>query len=47
MGEVDVAGVAPRRNPVGVDLGAPNVVEAVDDRDEPYLEAGRTAVVGG
>jgi hypothetical protein len=35
--EVDEAGVASQRNPAEVDLDAQNIVQAPDDRGEPYL----------
>jgi hypothetical protein len=35
--EVDRAGVALPQNPAVVDLDAQNVVQASDDRGEPYL----------
>jgi hypothetical protein len=40
--EVDRAGVASKQNPAVVDLDAQNVVQAPDDRSEPYLMVGHT-----
>jgi hypothetical protein len=43
-----MAGIAPQRNPAGVDPGAQNAVQTrdirSDDRDEPYLVVVRTGM---
>jgi hypothetical protein len=43
--EVDRAGAASRQNPAVVHLDAQNVVQAPDDRGEPYLVVVHTLMV--